>query len=105
MGIVLGINKFFNSDFDPFNACAIGKIPVLFNDESGISFGLNVGYGIFNDKYETAEGTFKANNVYSTKFFVKFELNLLIGMAHLFPSPKPKLSMRTEAWPGITFSR
>ena len=78
MGIVLGINKFFNSDFDPFNVYLILKIALLINNKSGISFGTNFGYGIFNDKYETLQGTFKSNNVCSTKFFVKFELNLLI---------------------------
>ncbi|MDR2818209.1 MAG: hypothetical protein LBB37_02055 [Endomicrobium sp.] len=49
MGIGLGLNKFFNSDFDPFNMYAIWKI----NDKCEFSFGTNFGYGIFNDKYET----------------------------------------------------
>jgi hypothetical protein len=80
MGIGLGVNKFFNSDFDPFNVYAIWKIALSVNEESGISFGTNFGYDIFNDKYETAQGTFKANNVYSAKLFVKFDykISLLI---------------------------
>jgi hypothetical protein len=73
MGIGLGVNKFFNSDFDPFNVYAIWKIVLPVNDKSEFSFGTNFGYGIFNDKYETAKGTFKADKVYSAKIFVKFD--------------------------------
>jgi hypothetical protein len=52
------------------------------NEESGISFETNFGYGIFNDKYETAQATFKANNVYSAKLFVKFDYkNFFIDLA------------------------
>jgi hypothetical protein len=32
-----------------------------------------IGYGVFNDKYETDKGTFKADKVYSVKIFVKFD--------------------------------
>jgi hypothetical protein len=72
-GIGLGVNKFFNSDFDPFNVYAIGKVvwPPI-NDKCNLSFGANLGYGIFNSKYETAQGTFKADKVYSIKIFMKF---------------------------------
>jgi hypothetical protein len=73
MGIGLGVNKFFNSDFDPFNVYAIWKVVLSVNDKNEFSFGTNFGYGIFNDKYETAKGTFKSDKVYSAKFFVKFD--------------------------------
>jgi hypothetical protein len=73
MGIGLGVNKFFNSDFDPFNMYLIWKIALPVNDESDFSFGTNFGYGIFNDKYKTVKGTFKADKVYSAKFFVKVD--------------------------------
>jgi hypothetical protein len=73
-GIGLGVNKFFNSDFDPFNVYVIGKIvwPPI-NDKCNLSFGTNLGYGVFDDKYEIAQGTFKADKVYSVKVFVKFD--------------------------------
>jgi hypothetical protein len=73
MGVGLGINKFFNSDFDPLNTYLIWKITLPVNDESDFSLGTNTGYGIFNDKYETTQGTFKADKVYSAKVFVKFD--------------------------------
>jgi hypothetical protein len=75
MGVGLGVNKFFNSDFDPFNVYAILKANLPINHEAGdgFSFGANLGYGIFNDKYETVQGTFKADKVYSAKFFVKLD--------------------------------
>ena len=73
-GIGLGVNKFFNSGFDPFNVYAIGKIVLPpINDKCNLSFGTNIGYGVFNDKYETNQGTFKADKVYSVKVFVKFD--------------------------------
>jgi hypothetical protein len=74
MGVGLGVNKFFNSDFDPFNVYAIWKtvLPPI-NDKYELSFGMNLGYGILNNKYKTAKETFKADTVYSAKFFVKFE--------------------------------
>jgi hypothetical protein len=73
-GIGLGVTKFFNSDFDPFNVYAIGKIVLPpINDKCGFSLGMNLGYGIFNDKYETSLGTFKADKVYSAKIFVKLD--------------------------------
>jgi hypothetical protein len=49
MGIGLGINKFFNSDFDPFDMYAIWKIVLPVNDKCEFSFGTNFGYGIFNE--------------------------------------------------------
>jgi hypothetical protein len=62
------------SDFDPFNVYAIGKIVLpSINDKYEFSFGTNLGYGVFNDKYETTQGTFKADKVYSAKIFVKFD--------------------------------
>jgi hypothetical protein len=73
MGVGLGVNKFFNNDFDPFNVYAIWKVALSINEKSGISLGTNFGYGIFNDKYETKQGTFKADKVYSAKVFVKFD--------------------------------
>ncbi|MDR1244922.1 MAG: hypothetical protein LBJ98_02970 [Endomicrobium sp.] len=82
-GIGLGVNKFFNSDFDPFNVYAIGKIvcPPI-NDKCNLSFGTNLGYGVFNSKYETAQGTFKADKVYSVKVFVKFDYkNFFVDLA------------------------
>jgi hypothetical protein len=82
IGVGLGVNKFFSSDFDPFNVYAIWKIALPVNEESGISLGINFGYGIFNDKYETEKGTFKANKVYSAKLFVKFDYkNFFIDLA------------------------
>jgi hypothetical protein len=69
----LGLNKFFNSDFDPFNMYAIWKTVLPANDKCEFSFGTKFGYGIFNDKYETAKGTFKAEKVYSIKLFVKLD--------------------------------
>jgi hypothetical protein len=73
-GIGLGINKFFNSDFNPFNIYVIGKIVLSpINDKCKLSFGTNLGYGVFDDKYETAQGTFKADKVYSVKLFVKLD--------------------------------
>jgi hypothetical protein len=73
MGIGLGLNKFFNSDFDPFNVYAIWKIVLPANDKCEFSFGTNFGYGIFNDKYKTAKEAFKSDKVYSAKIFVKFD--------------------------------
>jgi hypothetical protein len=73
IGIGLGVNKFFNSDFDPFNVYAIGKIVLPANDKCEFSFGTNLGYGVFNDKYETTQGTFKADKVYSLKIFMKID--------------------------------
>jgi hypothetical protein len=73
----LGVNKFFNSAFDPFNVYAILKATLSINSvndkaKDGLSFGTNLGYGIFNSKYETAQGKFKADKVYSIKIFMKF---------------------------------
>jgi hypothetical protein len=84
--IGLGVNKFFNSDFDPdfdpFNVYAIGKIVLPVYDKGEFSFGTNVGYGIFNSKYETAQETFKADKVYSVKVFVKFGYkNLFVDLS------------------------
>jgi hypothetical protein len=73
-GIGLGVNKFFNSDFDPFNVYAIGKIVVpSINNKYEFSLGTNLGYGVFNSKYETTQGTFKIDKVYSVKIYVKFD--------------------------------
>jgi hypothetical protein len=75
--IGLGVNKFFNSDFDPFNVYAILKAALPINSindkaKDGWSLGTNLGYGVFNSKYETAQGTFKADKVYSIKIFMEF---------------------------------
>ena len=97
IGIGLGVNKFFNSDFDPFNAYAIGKIAVLFNDEIGISFGLNVGYGIFNNKYENIKGTFKADKTCSKKLFVEFDYkNFFIDLSAMLNSISIDATINTQ---------
>jgi hypothetical protein len=68
------VNKFFNSDFDPFNVYAIGKVVVpSLNDRYNLYLGINLGYGVFNDKYETEKGTFKTDRVYSIKLFAKLD--------------------------------
>jgi hypothetical protein len=72
MGIGLGVNKFFNSDFDPFNVYVIGKTVLPINDKCNFSLGTNLGYGVFNSKYETMQVTSKADKVYSIKIFMKF---------------------------------
>jgi hypothetical protein len=74
MGIGLGVNKFFNSDFDPFNIYVIGKIVLPpINDKCNFSLGTNLGYGVFNGKYETMKVTSKADKVYSLKLFIKLD--------------------------------
>jgi uncharacterized protein YxeA len=71
----LGINKFFNSDFDPFNVYAILKATLLTSHkaEDGLSLGASLGCGVFNYKYETTKETFKTDKVYSAKVFVKLD--------------------------------
>lgn len=55
---------------------------VPINDESGISFGANFGYGVFKDKRVNTRGTFEANKVYSTKVFIKFDYkNFIINLS------------------------
>jgi hypothetical protein len=52
----------------------IGKIVLPpINDTCNLSFGTNLGYGVFNDRYESEKGTFKADKVYSLKLFVKLD--------------------------------
>jgi hypothetical protein len=81
-GVGVGINKFFNSDFNPFNVYAIWKIALPVNKEDSILYGVNLGYGVFNDKYETTKGTFKVDKVYSAKIFVKFDCkNFIIDLS------------------------
>jgi hypothetical protein len=54
---------------------AIGKIVVPSINVIGynLSLGINLGYGVFNDKYETTQGTFKADRVYSIKLFARLD--------------------------------
>jgi hypothetical protein len=53
---------------------AIGKVVVpSLNNKYEFSLGANLGYGVFNSKYETMQGTFKADKVYSIKLFIKLD--------------------------------